>query len=237
MPQYNLHAMAQLSGTLQLHDDATVGLLLSGGLDSAILLGHLLRQGCRVQPLYVDCRLVWQEAELLSARRFAAAVATANLLPMKVFTMPLADLYEDHWSITGRDVPDATSPDEAVFLPGRNVLLVVKPALWCRYNGIGQLALAVLKSNPFADATEEFFAQLEILLTNATGRAIRIVLPFRQMHKREVMVLGGDLPLELTFSCIAPTPDGRHCGRCNKCAERRAAFQQAGLEDRTHYAA
>lgn len=215
----------------------TVGLLLSGGLDSAILLGHLLRQGCQVQPLYVDCRLTWQEAELHWARRFVAAIATANLLPMKVFAMPLADLYEDHWSITGRDVPDSTSPDHAVYLPGRNVLLVVKPALWCRSKGIGQLALAVLKSNPFADATEQFFAQLEMILDGATGQSLRIVLPFRQMHKQQVMALGADLPLELTFSCIAPTSDGRHCGRCNKCAERKTAFQQSGLEDRTQYAA
>ena len=34
------------------------------------------------------------------------------------------------------------------------------------------------------------------------------------------MALGRGLPLELTFSCIAPVA-GQHCGRCNKCAERR----------------
>jgi 7-cyano-7-deazaguanine synthase len=49
------------------------------------------------------------------------------------------------------------------------------------------------------------------------------------------MALGRDLPLELTFSCIAPAGE-LHCGRCNKCAERRAAFREADREDRTSYA-
>jgi 7-cyano-7-deazaguanine synthase len=41
--------------------------------------------------------------------------------------------------------------------------------------------------------------------------------------------------LELTFSCIDPQ-EGEHCGRCNKCAERRRAFATSGLVDRTTYA-
>jgi 7-cyano-7-deazaguanine synthase len=43
-----------------------------------------------------------------------------------------------------------------------------------------------------------------------------------------------ELPLEHTFSCIAPI-EGRHCGRCNKCAERRRAFAAAGVDDPTEY--
>jgi 7-cyano-7-deazaguanine synthase in queuosine biosynthesis len=27
-----------------------------------------------------------------------------------------------------------------------------------------------------------------------------------------------------------------HCGDCNKCRERREAFRDAGVEDRTRYA-
>ena len=40
------------------NDDATppIGLLLSGGLDSSILLGHLLAHGRRVQPFYIRCQ-------------------------------------------------------------------------------------------------------------------------------------------------------------------------------------
>ncbi len=74
--------------------------------------------------------------------------------------MPLHDLYGRHWSITGRDAPPSGTADDAVYLPGRNVLLAVKPALWCAMHGIGELALATLASNPFSDATDELLPRL-----------------------------------------------------------------------------
>ena len=46
---------------------------------------------------------------------------------------------------------------------------------------------------------------------------------------------GKNLPLHLTFSCIRPV-DGMHCGECNKCAERRKGFADAGVRDLTRYA-
>ena len=55
------------------------------------------------------------------------------------------------------------------------------------------------------------------------------------LGKRQVMERGRDDPLELTFSCISPVA-GKHCGRCNKCAELQRAFRDIGLEDPTCYA-
>jgi 7-cyano-7-deazaguanine synthase len=213
----------------------TIGLLLSGGLDSAILLGHLLGRGERVQPFYVRSHLLWESKELWAARRFLSALASPWLRELVVFDQPLEDLYEEHWSLTGRGVPDAATPDSAVYLPGRNALLLIKPALWCRLHGIGQLALGVLGSNPFSDATPEFFDEFQSALERATDAPLRFLRPFAQFDKRQVMELGRGLPLELTFSCIAPS-GGLHCGQCNKCAERMAAFRDAAIEDRTRYA-
>jgi 7-cyano-7-deazaguanine synthase len=212
-----------------------VALLFSGGLDSAILLGRLLRDGQAVHPLYIDSGLHWQPAELAASRRFLAALASPRLARLTVLALPLGDVYGDHWSVGGQGVPDEHTPDEAVYLPGRNLLLAVKPAIWCRRHGLERLALAVLASNPFADATDEFFRSLETTLEQAIAGRLEIVRPFGSLRKQEVMALGRDLPLELTFSCIDPQ-GSRHCGRCNKCGERRAAFVAAGLLDRTDYA-
>jgi 7-cyano-7-deazaguanine synthase len=214
---------------------APIGLLISGGLDSAILLGHLLYRGRTVHPLYVRAGLYWEAAEKAALDRLLARLAGPNLRPLVTFEMPLADIYADHWSVTGRAVPDHRTPDESVYLPGRNALLLIKAAVWCELNGISELALAPLGSNPFADATPEFFRDFQAAINRATGAKLSIIRPFADMHKRDVMALGHDLPLELTFSCIAPV-DGRHCGACNKCAERREAFRIAGLPDRTPYA-
>jgi 7-cyano-7-deazaguanine synthase len=211
------------------------GLLASGGLDSSILLAHLFDRGERVQPIYVRFGLVWQEAELAALRRFLSAVGGSGLMPLVVLDMPAADLYGDHWSITGRDVPDRYAPDEAVYLPARNVLLLVKAAVWCQLHKIEALALAPLRSNPFADATADFFSAFESLVNRGPMGRVRIVRPFADLSKLEVMHLGREYPLELTFSCIAPHGD-LHCGACNKCAERQEAFRLIEAFDPTTYA-
>jgi 7-cyano-7-deazaguanine synthase len=218
-----------------------IGLLLSGGLDSSILLGHLLQQRRSVQPFYIQSQVVWQQEELRAVKRLLQTFgskqlgADSALAELVLLELPLADLYGDHWALTGRDTPDAQSVDEAVYLPGRNLLLVIKAAVWCQLHGVGELALAVLGTSPFADAKPGFFAQFQALLDCAGPAPIRVVCPFAGMGKREVMQLGRGVPLGLTFSCIAPRR-GLHCGQCNKCAERRQAFRLIGLEDPTHYA-
>lgn len=212
----------------------TIGLMLSGGLDSSILLGHLLGQGRRVQPFFIRAGLIWEDAELRATRQYCRALASPWLAPLVVFHLPAEDLYGEHWSTTGRDVPDAQSADEAVFLPGRNALLTLKPLLWCAARGIEELALGVLGSNPFPDATPTFFEAYAAALGVASGWRVRIVRPFSHLTKRQVMEMGRAMPLRWTFCCIAPV-EGRHCGRCNKCAERRAAFRLIDAEDRTEY--
>lgn len=212
-----------------------IGLLVSGGLDSAILLGHLLESGRDVQPFYIRAGLFWERHELAALNRLLAHFGGEKLRPLVVLNMPLADVYDNHWSVTGRGVPNGSTPDEAVYLPGRNALLLIKAALWCSLNGVDELAMAPLGSNPFSDATPEFFAGFESMLNVATAGNLKLSRPFAPLHKSDVMRLGRSFPLELTFSCIAPV-DELHCGDCNKCAERRLAFAEAGLDDPTVYA-
>lgn len=215
--------------------EATVGVLLSGGLDSSILVGDLVGQGRRVQPFFIRSGLVWQAEELAAARRFLQAVASPRLAELVLLDLPLGDLYGEHWSVTGRAAPHRGSPDEAVYLPGRNALLVIKAALWCQSRGIGELALGVLGTSPFADAKAPFFEHLEATLNCPPAPPIRLVRPLADRDKRDVMELGRNLPLEWTFSCIAPA-GGLHCGECNKCAERIDAFRSIGADDPTQYA-
>ncbi len=218
------------------HSRATVAVLFSGGLDSSILLTHLLAQRQWVQPLFVDCDLYWQPEELRWARRFLQAVDSPGLETLIVLRMPLGDVYDDHWSITGQGVPGADEPDENVYLPGRNPLLLIKAHVWCRLHGVSQLALGALKSNPFADAQDDFFRSFETAMDRAVSGHVKLVRPLSTLDKLQVMHLGRGAPLEWTFSCLAPTA-GLHCGKCNKCAERQQAFRQAGMNDHTHYAA
>jgi 7-cyano-7-deazaguanine synthase len=204
-----------------------VGVLVSGGLDSCILTKYLLDKDYRVQPFYIRGGLAWQVAEQAALERFLRAVSCSRLESLVVLDLPMGDLYGEHWSVTGLDVPSADTADEAVYLPGRVALLTIKAAIWCQLHGIDDLALAMLGTNPFADATAPFLEQLGTALSSMGSRPIRLLRPFGGFNKQRVMELGRGFPLHLTFSCIAPR-DGAHCGRCNKCAERREAFRLIG---------
>jgi 7-cyano-7-deazaguanine synthase len=212
----------------------TLAVLISGGLDSAILLGDALRRHGNVVPIYVRCGLRWEAVELDYLLRFLDAVRTPNLQTLVILEEPIAEVYGPHWSITGHNVPDAKSADAAVFLPGRNVLLLAKALLWCHLNRVPALALGSLLTNPFPDATPEFFQGFQKLLNQAMQGNVDVRLPFGGMKKVAVMALGRGMPLEHSFSCIAPI-NGVHCGQCNKCAERRQAFADARMVDPTPY--
>jgi len=212
-----------------------VAVLASGGLDSAILVGQLASEGREVTPIYVQFGLAWEDVELRCLREFLASLAPSRTKPLMVLKQPVADIYGEHWSVTGQDVPDRDSPDEAVYLPGRNLLLLAKASVWCALNGIPTIALGTLAANPFPDADREFFAGFSALVGRALGAGLQVITPFAGRSKREVLGTGRQFALNLTLSCIAPR-SGRHCGRCNKCAERQLAFTELGISDTTEYA-
>jgi len=219
------------------HDDGmqAVAVLTSGGLDSAVLAADLLRDGHPVQPMYLRFGLAWEATEEAHLRRFLASLDSPELRPLVVIDVPIARLYDAHWSVSGVGVPDDRTEDEAVYLPGRNLLLLVQPAVWCALHDIHTIALGTLKGNPFSDSTREFFDQFAALAERAMGHDFDILTPYADLTKTEVLERGRGFALEHTFSCIDPR-DGHHCGRCNKCAERRGAFIASSVEDATVYA-
>lgn len=212
-----------------------IAVLASGGVDSAILVAELVREHDAVHPIYVRFGLSWEAAEEAHLRRFLATLTGPALRPLVGLDVPIAPVYGAHWSLSGEAVPDEQSTDDAVYLPGRNLLLLSLPSVWCALHGVHTIALGTLKGNPFPDATDAFFSQFSALVERAMGHELRVVTPFGGLVKADVVELGRGLALERTFSCIDPI-DGRHCGRCNKCAERQQGFAAASIEDATDYA-
>src|SRR5262249_7142762 len=171
---------------------------------------------------------------LAHLQRFVEAIASPALRPLTLLDQPVRDLYGPHWSITGIDVPGADTPDEAVFLPGRNVLLLAKALLWCHLHGVPAVAMAPREPNPCPDATPEFFRAFEDAVNRAMAGSVQVVCPYAGLNKTDVLRRATGLPLQWTFSCIRPVA-GRHCGACNKCAERKKGFAEAGVPDPTPY--
>ena len=214
-----------------------VAVLFSAGLDSAVLLAHALSRGA-AQPVYVSSGLAWEENERAAALRVLAAPLYAAARPLVSLTVDMRDVYpSSHWAVRG-EAPGFDTPDEDVYIEGRNVILLSKAAVYMARAKVTRIWLGSLAGNPFPDATPEFFAAMGRTLAIGLASAIDIAAPFASMHKADVIRLGVRLgvPLELTLSCMQPH-GGHHCGRCSKCRERRDAFAEAGVSDPTEYAA
>ncbi len=204
--------------------------LYSGGLDSAVLLALERRDRDIVWPVYIRFGLAWEAAEIQAA---AALLDRPPFLgrvrPLTVLDATMRDVYPaSHWAIAGQP-PAYDTPDEDVYLPGRNLVLVAKAAVLCQQLRAHRLVLGLLAGNPFPDATPAFFDAMTRAASLALAHPLEIATPLASMHKDDVVRLGRELavPLELTVSCMNPRAGGVACGRCSKCRERDDALAAA----------
>lgn len=212
--------------------------LFSGGLDSAVLLAIERREHDDAWPVHVRSGLAWEEAEARAIERLLAAPPFAGRVqPVTTLSADMRDVYSaDHWAVSGTP-PAFDTPDEDVYLEGRNLVLIAKAAVLCARLDVGRLALGPLAGNPFPDATPEFFEQMAHAASLGLDHPLTVAAPLVGRSKAEVIALGLELgvPLEFTLSCMNPRGN-EHCGQCSKCRERLHAFEEAGVEDRARYA-
>ncbi len=211
--------------------------LLSGGLDSAVLVAEEAGRD-EVQPIYVSVGLAWEQAERDAVGRLLAAGAFArSVRPLVALSVDMRDVYAaTHWAVAGTP-PAYHTPDEDVYLPGRNIILLGKAGVFCAAARIGRLVLGTLAHNPFPDATPAFRESMQRTLSLGLAHPIAIEAPYAGVGKAEIVRRGLALgvPLEHTLSCMNPV-GGRHCGACSKCRERHDAFREVGCADPTDYA-
>jgi 7-cyano-7-deazaguanine synthase len=212
------------------------GVLLSGGLDSAVLLAEEASRG-DVQPIYIGAGLAWETAERDAvARLLASETLRGRTRPMVALSVDMRDVYAaTHWAVAGTP-PAYHTPDEDVYLPGRNIILLAKAAVYCAAAGLNRIVIGTLAHNPFPDATPEFRSTMARALSLGLAHELEVDAPYAAVGKADVIRRGMALgvPFELTLSCMKPAKD-RHCGACSKCRERHDAFIEAGIADPTEY--
>jgi 7-cyano-7-deazaguanine synthase len=215
--------------------------LFSGGLDSAVLLALELQSHRPVHPVHVRSGFAWEDAERRAIDRLLETPVYAGAAPLSTLNFDMRDVYPaTHWAVVGQP-PEYDTPDEDVYLEGRNIVLLSKTAILCARLGVNRIALGPLSNNPFPDASPEFFATMARALSLGLARDITVDTPLTSRHKEDVIKLGVELgvPFELSLSCMNPVSDEAappvHCGACSKCRERRDAFAEAGVPDPTVY--
>jgi 7-cyano-7-deazaguanine synthase len=217
-----------------------IAVLFSAGLDSAVLLAHAAQQSpdAFIHPIYVSTGLAWEHEERAMAERYLTALsAIAAIQPLTSLLVDMRDVYpSSHWAIRG-EPPAYDTPDEDVYLDGRNIVLLAKASIFMARSRMTRIMIGPLAGNPFPDATPVFFATMGRALSLGLDATISIEAPFASLKKADVIRVGRTLgvPFALTLSCMQPR-DGRHCGRCSKCRERIEAFREVGERDPAQYA-
>lgn len=223
----------------------STAVLLSGGLDSAVLLADEASRG-EVRPIYISAGFAWEAAErAIVARLLESQPLRGRVRPLVSLSGDMRDVYAaTHWAVTGQ-APAYHTPDEDVYLPGRNIILLSKAGVYCAAAGvkINRIVIGTLDHNPFPDATPAFRASIAQTLSLGLAHDLRVDAPYATSSKGDVIRRGLALgvPFEHTLSCMKPVVrevrevQVVHCGTCSKCRERHDAFLDAGVADPTVY--
>jgi 7-cyano-7-deazaguanine synthase len=215
----------------------TIILSLSGGMDSAVLLAHLLDRGDTVRALTIDYGQRHRH-ELLAAERLTdryrvewVCIDLHNLAPLLAGssqTSPAIAVPHGHYT---------EDRMKATVVPNRNMILLALAGAWAISVKADAIAYAAHAGDHaiYPDCRPEFVAALAETLALADWHKVAIVRPLITWTKADVCRRGAALgvPFDLTYSCYEG--QAAHCGRCGTCVERREAFALAGVPDPTTY--
>jgi 7-cyano-7-deazaguanine synthase len=214
-------------------------ILLSGGMDSAVLTAQLLADGHPVDAVSVHYGQR-HARELHAARDIARHYRIAHdVVDLGV----LRDHLTGSALTGGPGVPEGhySAPSmAATVVPNRNMILLSVAAGIAAARGHHQVATAVHAGDHpiYPDCRPAFIAAASLTAQLATAGYgdVEIIAPFARQAKADIALAGVRLgvPLHLTWSCYQG--GDQHCGRCGTCVERAESFHLAGVPDPTAYA-
>ncbi|SRR6266852_7380547 len=215
-------------------------LTLSGGLDSAVLLWHLLEQKHQVCCLSVD----------YGQRHYRELTAAKNLCMLADVEHKITDLRGILSLFSGSSqtsseiaVPEGHYAEESMkqtVVPNRNMVLLSLAGAWAVSTKSDAVAYAAHSGDHtiYPDCRPEFTEAMEDAFRLCDWHPVKLLRPFLYpvpMSKADIVKLGAGLgvPFEETWSCYKGKEV--HCGKCGTCVERREAFNLAGIGDPTIY--
>jgi 7-cyano-7-deazaguanine synthase len=218
-------------------------ILLSGGLDSTVLVYSLVNE-FEVYPLTINYGQKHNK-EVLAARNVCEARDHNLLLRWKYQDLSvLRTLLPSALTGVG-EIPAGHYEDVSMkqtVVPNRNMILLAIASGYAQGIGAKYVAYAAHHGDHaiYPDCRPEFVQALRDAIRLGTGWSndgIELLTPFVGKSKADVVGIGKKLnvPFRLTWSCYQGGEV--HCGYCGTCTERKEAFKLAGVEDPTKYIA
>jgi 7-cyano-7-deazaguanine synthase len=213
-------------------------IVLSGGMDSAVLLSHELSKGQRVAALSFDYGSKHNHCELPMAREICLRLGVEH----RVVALPfINELFTSSLLRSGEAVPegayDADSMKSTV-VPFRNGILIAIAVGYAESVGAARVLIGSHSGDHhiYPDCRPEFNAAMNKAARLGTGDAVRVDFPFAAMNKREIGDLGRALGVDFVRTWTCYKGGELHCGICGACDERKFALRHDQGLDPTPYA-
>ncbi|MDO9584626.1 MAG: 7-cyano-7-deazaguanine synthase QueC [Desulfomicrobium sp.] len=213
-------------------------IVLSGGMDSAVLLSHELSKGQRVAALSFDYGSKHNHCELPMAREICLRLGVEH----RIVALPfINELFTSSLLRSGEAVPegayDADSMKSTV-VPFRNGILIAIAVGYAESVGAARVLIGSHSGDHhiYPDCRPEFNAAMNKAARLGTGDAVRVDFPFAAMDKREIGDLGRALGVDFVRTWTCYKGGELHCGICGACDERKFALRHDQGLDPTPYA-
>jgi 7-cyano-7-deazaguanine synthase len=220
--------------------------LLSGGLDSSVLLHHVVRQLAVAEVHALSFDYGQRHAVELECARAQAALVGAYqaVIPLQFLGPMLAP--GSTLLAAGAPVPDLKELSEVqltqppTYVPHRNLMLLSLAAAYAEANKIADVYYGAQAQDEYGywDCTTDFLGRINAVLSLNRDTPVRIHAPFVSHDKAANVLLGQELGVDfaLTWTCYRGEP-GHPCATCPACVERLNAFAKAGIPDPLDYPA
>lgn len=207
-------------------------LVLSGGLDSTVLLYKLLSEGKEVKAISFN----YGQRHSIELEK---AKATCQKLGIEHKVIDLSFIKElvSNSALTGDiEVPHGHYEAENMKLtvvPNRNAIMANIAIGWAVNLDFDEVALGVHAGDHaiYPDCRPDFIYALDNLAQLANYKSISIYTPFLFLDKGDIAKIGKELNVDfsLTHTCY----EGKEipCGKCGSCQEREYAFKKAETND------
>jgi 7-cyano-7-deazaguanine synthase len=213
--------------------------LFSGGIDSTTALYWALKRADQVCALTFDYSQR-HVVEIQVAQRLLKKLK----VPHKIFRIDMSQIGGSALTEKRILLPEFERIEEisedvpATYVPFRNGIFLSVAAAWAEVKNIRQIVCGfnVVDSPRYPDTQASFVRAMEKAINSGTaafssGKSFKILAPFVDMKKAEIIDLGLALKADYSYSISCYAGSEIPCQKCSACLIRRKAWEDVGQED------